>query len=81
MKNNKDDLFITIFILILTTIFLYQYYQRKERRKLKVNNIKSNLNKGFLIDIENLNQDYKQISNDIYQSYENERKKVANETL
>ncbi len=81
MKNNKDDLFITIFILTLTTIFLYQYYQRKERRKLKVNNIKSNLNKGFLIDIENLNQDYKQISNDIYQSYENERKKVANETL
>lgn len=70
IKTKDDEWFFTILIFLIMSILFYQYHVRKEKRKKRIKQLQANLENGFLIDRQNLENDYKNILNDISKSYE-----------
>jgi hypothetical protein len=77
MNNEKKEIFLAFILGFLTGIVLSSDMNKKrERRIVKFNKIKYNLDKGFAIDKENLNNDWQHIYYDIDKSF----KKIQRDT-
>jgi len=71
MSNRKENIILSFLLGFLAGIAIFSviYYKKKERRVIKFNKIKDELDKGFEVDIQNIQNDWQHIYFDLNKSF------------
>ena len=70
MSNRKENIILSFLLGFFDiAIFSVIYYKKKERRVIKFNKIKDELDKGFEVDIQNIQNDWQHIYFDLNKSF------------